>query len=890
MRATLSWLRELTPLAADPRDRGSVAELASELDALGLVVEKAEWVGQGIDDVVLARVLEIAAIKGADRIRRVVVDRGNGETVEVVCGAWNFEVGDVVVLAPVGSELPGGLKIERRKLRGTVSNGMLCSGRELGLSDDHDGILVLARMPAAFLGGAELGSPLSSHLGFGPDVVFDLAIEPNRPDCLSMVGIARDLAARYGLPLRIPEPSLTESSPPATELATVAIDAPEICQRLIARVLTRVRPVASPALIQRRLLLAGMRPIGHIVDASNYVMFELGQPTHPYDLDQLGGGGLRVRAAHPGETIVTLDGETRILGGRPSSSRDQLAALDGLICNANDLPVGIAGIMGGRSSEISDATERILLEVASFSAVSIGRTARHVGTRTEASLRFERGVDPEGMERAAARVCELVVDAALAAGIDPPLVAGGIIDVNPRPFERAHVILRAARANDVLGISLGAREMTELLSPIGYEADLDSASDHIRDEIELLVPSWRPDVAREIDVVEDVARTYGYRRIPRSERRSPYVGKLDEVQTLRRRLRRVLTGLGAHEAWTSSIVDPLDQELAGANVPFLKLSNPMVTEESALRPGLLAGLLKALRHNAGHRNPWVRLFEIGEVFALDAVVSDSGTEVRHVPTERERLAVLFAREGDGAPAAVEAWRVLADSLGIDGVQLCQPLIEMAASSMAPDGTKDSGAESGADRDEASLGPRFVFGSDVRGPAPGPTPPPALELTLAGLHVARSGLLVAGQGSSPTVLGAVGEVDPEILSAFGVPHLAVGWLELDIDRLGRAPRQPDLALPVSRYPSSDLDLAFSVAESVPAARVEETLRLAAGELCESVELFDVYRGAGLEAGSRSLAYRLRLGAADRTLTDEDLAAVRTLCIDAVESSFPASLRS
>jgi phenylalanyl-tRNA synthetase beta chain len=850
VRVPLSWLRELTPLSAQAEDRSAVAELASELDSLGLVVEKTDWVGEGLSDVVLARVLEIAPIEGADRIRRVVVDRGGGETTEVVCGAWNFEVGDVVVLAPVGSVLPGDFRIERRKMKGVVSNGMLCSGRELRLSEDHEGILVLARPRAGADGagadgdGFRLGTPLSEHLGTSLDVVFDLAIEPNRPDCLSMIGIARDLAAHYGLPLNMPEPQIPESDPPATDLATVEIEAPELCQRLLGRVLTGIRPAQSPLEVQRRLVLAGMRPINHVVDASNYVMLELGQPNHPYDLDLLGGAGLRVRAAHAGETIVTLDGETRILGGREPRGDDAETALDGLICSANDLPVGIAGVMGGRSSEIGEGTERVLLEVARFSAVAVGRTSRHIGLRTEASIRFERGVDAEGMERSADRFCELVVKAAVVAGLEPPVVARGLVDANPRPFRRTTVSYRPARSNTLLGLSLSGDQVMELLRPIGYESGGEPQGDGA---LSLTVPPWRPDVTREVDVIEDVARTYGYRRIPRTERRSPYVGKLDDVQLLRRRVRRVLTGLGAHEAWTASIVDPAEQQLAGVASSLIRLANPMVAEESVMRGGMLAGLLKAIRHNAGHRNPWVRLFEIGDVFALT-----DGSGVVVGPEEGERVALVLARQDDDAGSAMNAWRVVADALGIEGVEVDQ----------AADSTDG----------------------------------------LAGLHHARSGLLVVagpeslavvphdpGELAPGTIVGAVGEIDPDVLAAFGVPHARVGWLELHLARLVVAPRRAQLARPVSRYPSSDIDLAFSVDESVPAGHIGTVIRTAAGELCEALELFDVYRGAGLADGRRSLAFRLRLCAADRTLTDAEVAEVRQRCVESVEAALPATLR-
>ncbi len=556
-----------------------------------------------------------------------------------------------------------------------------------------------------------------------------------------------------------------------------------------------------------------------------------------------------MRAARPGESLVTLDGESRVLGDRFPRGGDAFTALDALICNADDVPVGIAGVMGGRSSEIGESTERVLLEVARFSAVSVGRTARYVGLRSEASVRFERGVDPLGMERAAARVCQLVVNAAHEAGVEPPAIAAGIIDANPRPFERAHVRLRPFRANELLGLSLEASQMTALLAPIGYEVDGASGATGPA-EMELVVPSWRPDVVREVDIIEDVARTYGYRRIPRTDRRSPYVGRLEPVQVLRRKVRRVLAGLGAHEAWTSSIVDPAEQALAGVDAELLRLANPMVAEESVLRGGLLAGLLKALRHNSGHRLPWVRLFEMGDVFALSG--APDGDPAQSLPDEHERIALMLAWEDDDAGAAMNAWRVVGDALGIVGVEVDQPSL----------GTEGGNAE--------------------------PLSPTELGMALSGLHLARSGLLVTGSGNE-TIIGAVGEVDPDVLAAFGVPHARVGWLELNVAHLLGAPRRPDEAQPVSRFPSSDIDLAFVVDETVPAARVEAALLAASGELCESVELFDVYRGPGVEEGRRSLAYRLRLCSLERTLTDAEVAEVRQRCIDTVEAALSASLR-
>lgn len=872
MRVPLSWLRELTPLETRANDQAEVAALAADLDALGLVVEGVEKVGEGLADVVLARVLEIAAIPKADRIRRVVVDAGGPDPVEVVCGAWNFEIGDVVPFAPVGAVLPGEFRIEQRRLRGVVSNGMLCSGRELRMSDDSEGILVLGSLaptaspdagstgspgspapgspaPESFGGRGSVGSSagvdlqvgraLADYLGtgFAPDVVFDLAVEGNRPDCLCIAGIARDVAARLGLPLLLPEPVVEEghASEPASSYATVEVLAPELCHRLAARVLLGVTNVASPAVIGRRLTLAGMRPINSVVDASNYVMLELGQPTHPYDLDRLGGSGLRVRAARAGEEIVTLDGVTRLLGTRPPRSDSPLAAMDCLICDADDHPVGIAGIMGGQSSEITPEASRVLLEVASFVPGAVARTARWVGLRSEASVRFERGVDPAGVERAGLRFCELVVAAAKAAGAVPPVVASGLLDAHPVPSVPRRVRARTERIGGLLGTRLEDAEIAELLKPLGLVASV--SDDPVGGGVlEVEVPSFRPDIVREVDVAEEVARRIGYQELPESQRRSPYVGQLTDLQVLRRRLRRVLAGLGAHEAWTTSIVDQRDQVRGGVTSPLVPLLNPMVAEESVLRGALLPGLLAAARHNSGHRRPWLRLFEIGDVFALPSGRAGEATqppaaEPPELPDEWEVVGLLLADVGDDAAAAVNAWRVVADALRLEGVEL-------------------------------------------------------RAATRSGLHPARTAEIVAGDA----VLGVVGEVDPQALEAYELPHSRVGWLELDLASLAAAPRRPLAARAVSRFPSSDVDLAFVVEDSVPAEEIETTLAEAAGELCESVELFDVYRGAGVSEGSRSLAYRLRFCALDRTLTDAEVAELRARGISAVEAQHRATLRS
>ena len=392
MRAPLAWLRDFAPFPDD------VGTLRATLDELGLVVEAIEHVGEGLGDVVVARVLKIDKIKGADKIQLVTVDAG-AKPLEIVCGAHNFVVGDRVPLAPVGAILPEGFEITRVKLRGIWSNGMLCSGKELGLSDDAAGLLVLGDETPG-----DPGTPLTEALGLEPDIVFEITVEGNRPDAWSVVGIARDLAARLDLPFEPPEPPDPPSSGrPVESAASASVEALDLCPRLTVTVLSEVTVGPSPRWIARRLLLAGMRPINNVVDASNYVMLELGQPTHPYDLSLLPGRGLSVRRARPGEKVETLDGVERTVGV-PGRSRGDTGD-DCLICDAEGTPVGIGGIMGGASSEIADTTTEVLLEAAYFAPMPIARTSRRLGLRTEASARFERGCDPWGIEPSVRRFC-----------------------------------------------------------------------------------------------------------------------------------------------------------------------------------------------------------------------------------------------------------------------------------------------------------------------------------------------------------------------------------------------------------------------------------------------------------------------------------------------------
>lgn len=797
MRAPLSWIRELTPVEADP------VAIADALDNLGLEVEALEAPGREIVGVKVARALEVRKHPNADKLHLVDVDYGSGTTT-VVCGAPNVVPGMVVPFAPAGATLPGGFTLERRKIRGEVSDGMLCSAAELGLGTDHSGILGLD--PAA-----ELGADVRDVLDLN-EVVFDLSITPNRPDAMSMVGVARELAAHYGLPLLVPEPTVDGSGPPTGGDVTVQVEAAERCPRFTARRIA-VTMGPSPEWMQRRLTLAGMRPISNVVDVTNYVLLERGQPLHAFDLGRLRGRGIVVRLAQDGERLTTLDGVERVL-----------TAEELLVCDTERRGQAIAGIMGGGESEVHPGTTEILLESAYFQPMGISRSSKRLGLRSESSARFERGVDPNGVLAGSTRAAQLLAEVASAT------VAAEPIDHYPVPLERAHIQVRTARVNALLGLELDAARVREALAPLGIETEGDG------DDFVARPPTFRPDLEREIDVVEEVARRVGLNEIPRT---LPHTTAQGGGLTVRQRERRlvadVMVGMGCSEAMTVPLVAAGDLERLGLPVEgTVEATNALRAEEPILRPAIRPGLLKAVASNAGHGIGDVALFELGHVFGAPPAGA-------LLPDERDHLAVLLAGSVDRAP--VEADRPVDVYDAVDVLDALTGALELADVRLV------SGAGAGA-----------------------------------GYHPARAAAITV----DGAVIGHLGELAAEALAASGIAGPVVGF-ELDVDGLLAGARRDRAFRAPSRFPASSIDLAFVAAETVFAAEIETTLRGAAGELLESVRCFDEFRADALGAGRRSLAFALQFRAPDHTLTDAEVGEVRQRCIDAVVAAHGAELR-
>ncbi|HML96892.1 MAG TPA: phenylalanine--tRNA ligase subunit beta [Tepidiformaceae bacterium] len=804
MKLSLNWLRDFVEVDLP------VPELARRLIDATAEVEGWETIGAqwDPDKIRVAKVLAVEPHPNADRLRLVTVDAGSG-TRQVVCGAPNVAVGQKVAFATEGARLRDGhtgepTVLKLRPIRGVESAGMVLSEKELGLSEEHEGILVLP-------GDAEIGRPLAEVLG---DVVFDISTWANRADLLGVLGFARETAVLTGKVLREPDRSYSVSERHAGDCISVTIDAPDLCRRFTASVIENVTVAPSPRWMQERLLKAGMRPINNVVDITNYVMLETGQPLHAFDYDLVRGRKIVARRASPGEKLVTLDGVER-----------EFDAEMLLICDGGG-PVGIAGVMGGGNSEVSERTRNVLLEVANFRAGSIRRTSTLLKLRTEASLRFEKGIGPEMAEYAQRRALHLF--AQLTGGS----VAAGLVDVYPGKQPRPTIIVESERIARVLGIDVPVDDVRRILTGLGFGCHFVPPGTY-----SVQPPDWRPDVEIPDDVIEDIGRIHGYDKLPATRLRGTLPDpEPNPLMDLRERVRDLAAATGFQEIITYTLTEKAKLDLmVPPGDPLrhepLAVVNPVAAQHTYLRTSVRPSVLETFATNRRHAETGLRLFEIGfEYLPAEA----------DLPHERPVLCAVL-----GGPRETRWGRPAAEHLDFFDAK--------------------GAVEAIFDR----LGIRVTFA-------------PRNEFGLLEGHTAE---VRAGKD----VLGIVGQVHPETARAFDIDEpvfLAELWLE---DMVRHLPERPEYAAP-SKFPEVRQDLALVVDAATPAGRVLELVRShRSGGVRIRADVFDEYRGAGVPEGKKSLALRLRFQAGDRTLTDSDVAKIQQGLLVRLGKELGASLR-
>jgi phenylalanyl-tRNA synthetase beta chain len=761
------------------------------------------------------------------------VNVGSGEPLEIVCGATNIAVGQRVPVALPGAVLPGNRTIERTEKMGAVSNGMLCSGDELRLTSDAEGILIL---PA----NARIGVPLAELYG---DAVLDVDVKPNRGDALCLVGLAREVSAVTGAPVRFPETDPPESDDRIETLLRVKVDEPALCSRFVGRWVSGVRVGPSPEQVQMRLIAAGQRPVSNVVDVSNYVMLELGKPIHTFDAAAVHDGQIVVRLARAGERLETLDHVDRELEPETLVIADPTG------------PIGIAGVMGGATSEIGEGTTDVVIESAIFDPVSIRRTAFRYALRSEASLRFEKGQEHRLARLGADRTARLIAD--WAGG----RVAAGAVDTNPAEPATARLAFRPARVNRLLGVELPTGEQRDLLARVGIVTEPAPAGTRIAVSSEPMpleveaggtetlvatIPTWRRDLAIEADVAEEVARVRGYDVVPELLPHTPMPHFRRSPLELRHQVRETLAGAGLTEAVTYALVSPAMVERFGplddpvipgegeAGGRVVTLTNPLSSQHSVMRQSLLGSLLEVVSTNLRQGRPDVAIFEIGKGYGA----TDEGTT-----HEWWRLGLAMT----GA-AEIPAWNRPARPCDLDDAK---GVLELVAGRLRlPQ-------------------PRYAaLNDDPR------------------LHPGRAARVTAGEGLS----GRIGSLHPALLDELELRADDVIVAELAIAGLsGGQAAVPRTSTP-PRHPSVDRDLAVIVAEATPAADVEHAIRRHGGPLLRSVVLFDIYRGRPLDAAEKSLAYRLAFRAEDRTLTEGEIDGAIEAVVAGLASDVDGRLRT
>jgi phenylalanyl-tRNA synthetase beta chain len=805
MKVSLKWLRDYVDIKL------TIGELAARLTMAGLEVKGIQTIGGTWDNVVIGEVIALNPHPNADRLKLATVNLGT-EQVTTVCGAPNISLGQRVTFAHIGARLidphtGGTIVLKPAKIRGIVSEGMVCSEKELGISDSQEGILVLPPE-------APIGVPLGAYLG---DVILDLDVTPNRPDCLSVIGIAREIAVLTGEPLCLPEIHYEETEKPIGSFASVDIVDPDLCPRYCASLVTRIKIAPSPSWLQQRLNNCGMRPINNVVDVTNYVMLEYGQPLHAFDYNKLKDKQIIVRRARNGETITTLDGSKRTLNP------------DILVIADKEEAVAVAGIMGGLDSEVTDKTDTILLESANFNQATIRRGCSHLQFQSEASMRFDKGLNSElplvPLKRATQLLLELVGGRA----------AEGIIDIYPGKSESKLILLTTREVKRLSGLKVNIDEILKVLKALGFECQEGDSSS----QISVSAPYWRNDIKCPADLVEEVVRISGYEKIPITRLGSPLPQQKSKLSSeaqqsdLKDKLRDILTGFGFQEILTYSLVSleklqKLSPKLE-LKIPPLKVANPMTREQEYLRTSLQAGLLSTLAHNQKFEQAGIRLFEIGKVFLPQG---------KDLPEEKEMFCAVLS----GTRAEL-SWQADKESLDFfDAKGVVENILNQ------------------------------------------------LELK-ASFDISDDEILFLGKGANIIVqddkVGVVGEVHPRVAQAFELSN-TICLIEIDLEKLLAKPTGTKKYQSIPRFPSVTRDIALVVDEQVSYGRVEEIIQ--SFPLVTKVTLFDLYRGEQIAEGKKSFAIRIIYQSPSHTLTDEEVDQTQEQMLAKLHQELGATLRS
>ncbi len=805
MLVLASWLREIAPFEAD------YMEVAERLTLAGLEVEAVEPAFPWMEKAQVARISRVEPVREDKDVTLCTVETGNGE-VKVICGAPDVYEGMLTIYVPPGTEMPDGKEIKESQVYGHVSKGMLCSRMEVMLEGDEGHLFDISKeFPSA-----KVGQSLSFVAGM-EDLVFEIGITPNRPDCLSITGVAREVSALFKCPLKPPQIGFDVSQVSQPDIS-IEIRDTELCRRYVGAVIDGVRVERSPGWMARRLAACGVRPINNIVDITNYVLMEMGQPLHAFDLHTLEGPKIIVRLSEEGECIVTLDGKEHKL------PKDVL-----LICDQKR-PVAIAGVMGGLDTEVTEKTSSILLESAWFAPWSIRRTAKMLKLPSEASYRFERGVDRDGQLLAAKRAVDLFLD--LAGGIFK-----GIRDENPRPYKPERITLRPSRTNILLGTSLQADSMAEILESIEIEVENRST-----DSIEVIVPSFRPDLKEEIDLVEEVARLHGFASIPTTSPVGDLIVKSAESdKAFTDMIRHFLTGQGCSEIISYSFISPQELQALGLSAEdprtmAVKLKNPLAEDQSIMRTNLVCSMLSTISRNLKKRNMDLRLYETGAIFI------DRGHGI--LPDEHQRLCcAITGRRFPLNWAWPEEDVDFFDMKGLAENLFCHIGLKGACFKVS-----------------SKPEPFYIPGTGVD--------------------------IVSKQGIQ---LGTLGQIAPEVLTSFDILS-EVFLLDFSLNELKDEASQETRFKPLARFPAVDLDLSIIVDDSVRAQDILGFIEDAKSDLLENIFIFDVYRGRPVPKGKKSLAFRFIYRAGDHTLAESEVLAVHNPLVDRLLEKFNAEMRS